>query len=471
MPHQQTSFGYFVILGEMRTGSNLLQERLNQFDGITCHGEMYNPVFINTPRQDTHLGITYERRLSHPMALLDAMRAQPGLNGFRLFSDHDPRMRSHVLADRSCAKIVLTRNPLESHVSRKIAAATDQWKLNNIARRRQAQVSFDAHEFEQYLAQVQATQLEIQRALQVGGQSAFYINYEDLADIDVLNGLAAWLGVTSRIDVLSQGLKKQNPEPLEEKLTNPQDLAPGLARIDRFDLGRTPCFEPRRRPMLNTMVAARRTPLLFMPVRGAPEARITAWLAALDGVEQADLPANFDHTRLQAWRRTRSGARSFTVLRHPVHRACSVFLSRVLPGGVQPVRRQMERQFAAAWPAPGTTPDAQALRALFLAFLRFARASLSGQTAMQPWPFWASQTAQVEAMTDAGGPDYILREDTLQHELASLAAVFGHASPPPVPTPADDPRIGLIVDDETQAEIEACYRRDYDRFGFTSLRG
>ena len=45
--------------------------------------------------------------------------------GFRLFHDHDRRIWDHVLADTACAKIVLTRNPLDSYVSRKIAAATN----------------------------------------------------------------------------------------------------------------------------------------------------------------------------------------------------------------------------------------------------------------------------------------------------------------------------------------------------------
>lgn len=465
-------FDYFVILGEMRTGSNLLQERLNQFEGLTCHGEMFNPVFINTPRQDSHLGITYERRLTHPLALLDAMRGQPGLNGFRLFSDHDPRIRAHVMADTACAKIVLTRNPLESFISRQIAAATDQWKLNNVARRRQAQVPFDAEAFARYLGELQATQLEIQRGLQVTGQAAFYINYDDLGDLDVLNGLAAWLGAPARTETLSQGLKKQNPEPLEEKLTNPEALAPGLARIDRFDLGRTPGFEPRRQPMLNTMVAGVRTPLLFMPVRGAAERSIMDWLAALDGVRRGDLPANFDHAQLQAWRSAAPGARSFTVLRHPLRRAFSVFISRVLTRPPPALQRQMERQFGAVWPEtdPGAAAEIPVQRALFLAFLRFVRASLSGQTAMQPWPFWASQAAQVDAMTVAGGPDHVLREETLAQELASLAALFGHGSPPPAPVEPADTLFDQLADAEAESEVIASYRRDYERFGFQPLR-
>jgi len=183
-------FNSFVILAEMRTGSNLLETTLNTFAGIVCHGELFNPVFINTPRTEDYLGITFAMREADPFALLSAVRAQGGLTGFRLFHDHDPRIRAHVLADPACAKIVLTRNPLDSYVSRKIATGTGQWKLQNVAKLKTAKVEFDAAEFEEHLNTLQQAQVQILHALQTTGQGAFYIGYDDLNDIDVLNGLA-----------------------------------------------------------------------------------------------------------------------------------------------------------------------------------------------------------------------------------------------------------------------------------------
>lgn len=53
------------------------------------------------------------------------IKRQPALlGGFRYFHDHDPRVLDMILDDPGCAKIILTRNPLDSYVSWKIAQAT-----------------------------------------------------------------------------------------------------------------------------------------------------------------------------------------------------------------------------------------------------------------------------------------------------------------------------------------------------------
>ena len=394
------AFDYFVILAEMRTGSNLLESNLNAFDGITCHGEVFNTGFINTPGTESYLGVTFAEREKDPWRLLNAIRAGGGrMAGFRLFHDHDRRIRDHVLADTACAKIVLTRNPLDSYVSRKIAAATNQWKLGDVKNRKQTQVTFDAGEFEAHLSRLQETQIDILRRLQTTGQAAFYIGYDDANDIAVLNGMARWLGVPSRITEVPRALKKQNPEPLDQKLTNPGAVAQAMARIDRFDLSRTPNFEVRRGPLLAGIHAGAKTPLVFLPLRGAPEAVVIDWLAALDGVQPGDLGRDFDQGRLDQWRRAHPGFRSFAVLRHPLKRAHHVFTRKVLTGEFREVREHMVRLFGAALDGPSLTVDAH--RDAFKAYLRFCHASISGQTGLQPWPMWATQAASLDGFAQA----------------------------------------------------------------------
>jgi len=236
------AFTSFVILAEMRTGSNLLQTYLNACPGVICHGELFNPAFVERPRNAPLFGIDFAAREADPFVLLAAVRAQPGLTGFRLFHDHDPRIRAQVLDDPACAKVILTRNPLEMYVSLKLANATDQWMLFNVARHRSGKVRFQDAEFAEYAQRLQAEQVALLRRLQDSGQTAFYLHYDDLGELSVVNGLLKWLGLPQGLKELPRDMKKQNPEPIEDLLENPGDLAPGLARLDRFDLGRTPNF-------------------------------------------------------------------------------------------------------------------------------------------------------------------------------------------------------------------------------------
>lgn len=229
-------FDSFVMLAGMRTGSNFLEANLNAMPGVTCHGEAFNPYFIGKKDRAEYLGVTLEARDRDPFALLARMkRTTDGLSGFRLFHDHDPRVLTAVLADPACAKIVLTRNPLESYVSLKIAQATGQWKLTHAKNLKTAKVRFDGAEFEAHLDRQQAFQRAILHGLQTTGQTAFYLDYEDIGDVEVLNGLARFLGVEPAVATPDGTLKKQNPGALADKVQNPAEMAAALARLDRFD--------------------------------------------------------------------------------------------------------------------------------------------------------------------------------------------------------------------------------------------
>ena len=165
-----SKFDYFILFAEMRTGSNFLESNLNLFDGLACLGEAFNPHFIGYPNTDDVLGITQTQREADPQRLVDAVKAAPGLNGFRFFNDHDPRVLDIALTDPRCAKIVLTRNPADSFVSWKIATRTGQWKLTNVTHAKTDKIRFDPAEFETHLASLQAFQVRILNTLQQTGQ-------------------------------------------------------------------------------------------------------------------------------------------------------------------------------------------------------------------------------------------------------------------------------------------------------------
>jgi len=466
-------FDSFVVLAEMRTGSNFLESNLNALDGVTCHGEAFNPHFIGSPKDAPILGVDRAVRDAAPLDLLARLRAAPGLHGFRYFSDHDPRLFAPLMEAPHIAKIVLTRNPAESYVSHRIAAATGQWKLTDARHARAERVAFDATGFERHLERLRQAQLRIMGALQRGGQSAFYIDYDDLQDLAVLNGLAAWLGVPARLEGLDRSLKKQNPQSLAEKVENFDEMRAALARIDRFDLGRTPNFEPRRGPMVPSYIAPAQSGLLCLPLKSGPEAALRGWLEALDG---APLRRDFTQKTLRTWQGAHPGHRSFAVLRHPVARLHAAFCDRILDrgaGGFHEIRETLRRRYdlPIASEAAGPDPDPAHHRAAFAAFIGFVKANLAGQTAVRVDAAWASQRMLLQGIAEFECPDAILREDELGQALPRLAAHAGREAPPW--TDASDPHEDALVaiyDADIEAAVRAVHARDYARFGFADWR-
>lgn len=463
-------FDSFVIFAEMRTGSNLLEAYLDAVPGITCYGEVFNPSFIGQARHEELFGVTMAMREADPLELVRRiMEKTDGLPGFRFFHDHDPRVRDHCLADRRCAKLILTRNPLESYVSLKIAAETGQWRLKNVKNQRSARIAFDGAEFQRHLDARQGFQVQLLHAMQVTGQTAFYLDYEDLQDLAVINGIFAFLGLDDRLEALPDQLKKQNPEPIAEKVTNPEEMSVALARLDRFDLSRTPNFEPRRGAAIPGLVAAANVPVLYMPIRGGIEARVEGWLDALGQGVQRD----FTRKELRQWRRSSPGHRSFTVLRHPLPRAHAAFCENILTGRFGAIRNGLRRLYHVDLPDDAGDPayDAGAHRTAFLAFLKFLKSNLNGQTSLRVDPSWASQTAVLEGYGQIAGPDLVLREERLEAGLAFLAAEVGQSAPPLPPMVEAVPhRLAEIHDVEIDAAIRDAYQRDYANFGFEDWR-
>lgn len=469
-------FDYFVMFAAMRTGSNFLEENLNEYPGITCYGEAFNPLFAGHANKSELLGITLEQREADPIQLIDRMRIETdGLPGFRFFHDHDPRVLGHSLADARCAKIILTRNPVDSYVSRKIAAATGQWRLNDLKNAKTAQIKFNRDEFEQHLDGLQQFQLTLLHGLQTTGQTAFYVSYDDLRDLSVLDGVAAFLGVDHKIERASKRTKVQNPAPLEQKVSNFDEMQETIAQIDRFDLTRTPNFEPRRAPAVPSYVAAATAPLLYQPIKAGPEMRIHAWLAALDDVPVDALTRGFTQKTLRQWKRRHPGHRSFTVIRHPVVRLHTAFVTHILDHGPDTyweMREVLRKTYKL--PIPKDAPDRSYTPAqhkeAFLAFAKFVRGNLGGQTGLRVDAAWASQTEVLHGLAQVLVPDMVLREDDLELGLQQLAAQVGLTSPGVVPHIENAPvLLSEIYDDTVEDAVRAIYQKDYMMFGFRAL--
>ena len=471
-------FDYFVVFAEMRTGSNFLEANLNAFDGLACHGEAFNPHFIGYPNRDTILDVSLAERDEKPKRLLNAIKKTPELSGFRYFHDHDPRVFDHVMGDPKCAKIVLTRNPVESYVSWKIAQSTGQWKLTDAKARKAAKAQFDANEFRAHLAALQAFQVTLLNRLQVSGQTAFYVAYEDLRSLDVMNGLAAWLGVEARLEGLDKKLKVQNPSALSDKVANFDQMTEALAAGDPFNLTRTPNFEPRRGAAVPTYVASTHAPLVYLPIRGGTDDPVVAWLKSIDRSHGVRPVTKQSQNDLRGWMRAHPGHRSFSVLRHPLARAHAVFCHRILntgQGSYGGIRTTLIKRYKMALPDDphdGGFGKAEH-RSAFAQFLAFLKPNLAGQTSIRVDPDWASQTKIIEGFAEFVLPDRLIRQETLAEDLARLADVVGLDDAPELPPAPSGGGVKLadMYDVDLERLARAAYARDYLLLGFTDWSG
>jgi hypothetical protein len=457
-------FDFFVILGDMRTGSNLLEESLDAFEGLTCHGEVFNPGFAGHEGQLSLFGMTVAERDRDPLAMIALMRAaSEGIPGFRLFPGHDPRVLEHCLSERRCAKVVLARNPVDSYISLKIARKTGQWWLGDMRAARSATMRFEPEEFESYLQRLQSFYGQIRRSLQTSGQTAFHVHYDDLSDPAILDGLARWIGATgsSRRNVHA---RVQNPEPLAAKVENFAEMEAALGRADAFDLYRLPDLEPRRGPNVPAWMASDAVGLLFMPLSGGPTERVVDWLATAGGGPPR---AGFTRKSLHLWMRSTPGHRRFTVVSHPLRRAHDVFVRKILdpgPEGFPDIRAVLRDRYGLDLPddLDGFGPARH--RAAFLGFLQFLKGNLSGQTSVRVPAAWASQAALVAALAEIAPPDMVLRAEAMDAGLLSLRPGL-----PPVSPEAATP-LDTFYDPEIENAARAAYARDYLTFGYGNWR-
>jgi hypothetical protein len=312
--------------------------------------------------------------------------------------------------------------------------------------------------------------------LQCSGQTAFYIDYEDLQNVDVINGLAAFLGQSDRLKGLDKELKKQNPSPLSERVSNYDEMRESLRGMDVFDLGRTPNFEPHRSPSVPGYIAAKDAPLLYVPASSLLTETIRTWLGAVDSTASDQLQDAFTQKSLRQWKRAHPGHRSFTIVQHPVARAHDVFCRYILgtgPGSYSKIRHTLRDSYGLALPTETTDEgyDASEHRQFFLGFLEFLKSNLTGQTSIRVDHAWATQAAILQGAAQFQTPDYVFRDITLADDLRFLTTTVGCKCPD-----LEEPKswgpysIQDIYTEDIEALVSSVYRRDYVAFGFSAFK-
>lgn len=220
----------FVLLASMRTGSNLLNSYLNQYQGLVCHGEAFNPSFVGLePKYLSMLGWTRSdvaRRDADPNAFLELISGvEADAVGLHMFPGHDAAILQRLLEDRNVKKLCLRRSIIHSFVSLQSARKTDVWRTTNRDFTKQMpleerRIRFVPHEFERYRRRIDGFWHEVLTALADSGQDYFPLWYRELASVATINSAVKFLGLSQQRTQLVERIAKQNPEPLKDLVEN-----------------------------------------------------------------------------------------------------------------------------------------------------------------------------------------------------------------------------------------------------------
>jgi LPS sulfotransferase NodH len=480
-------FTSFVMLGSMRSGSNLLESYLNQYERLVCHGELFQKTFIGSLGRTEFLGIDLPTRDKHPQRLLDAVRAASPdkITGFRLFQEHNRQAMNAVLQDRLCAKIILTRDPIESFVSLQIARKTKQWMVSDIAHRKAAQIHFDLEEYAAYLSERTAFYAMVAHNLESTGQPFFEIDYSLLNEVENINRLAAFIGDPDAKTWLEQPIKKQNPGALSSKISNIDEVraaldSPSLHEVQPPDLS----SRLESDSDISRTYFCQNLALAFGPQPAVPDFGVRHWLA----LHNTDMPENWYAARqCFEWKARNPGALFFTVVGHPAKRAYTAFMTKIFntaQGGYTAIRKDLEREYGLILPQGeiSAAHDRSSLelagygvdehRISFKLFLLFVAANLRGETDIRQDGKWQLQTEVIRRYRITHPDVIVIKEENLEtgfrylENRMDLAPASNWENTP-------DPFYSFALREVYDSEIEALARKafgpDYAQFGYGDL--
>ncbi|MBL1435787.1 MAG: hypothetical protein COB08_006260 [Rhodobacteraceae bacterium] len=480
-------FTSFIMLGSMRSGSNLLEMFLNQYDGLTCHGELFHKSFIGVQDCQNYLGIDMEARNENPQRLLDAVSANnpKKITGFRFFQDHDMQVMEAALKNQYCAKIILTRDPVASFVSLQIAMKTQQWLVSDIAHRRNVQIHFDLEEYATYLTYRTTYYDRIAASLARSEQPYFEIDYTQLNDVESINRLAAFIGDRAGRATLNEPIKRQNPGALASKISNIEEVrraldAPSLSERPPPIL--TPILESGTD--LSRAYFSRNNTLVFGPVPGVPDKGVRKWLEAQNS---GALENGFSSHKFAEWKAKNKSPTFFSAVRHPVLRAYNAFMLKVFAttsDSYIAIRQDLENQFGIILPQGKISPEhdrhllerngygVEEHRISFKLFLIFVAANLNNKTKIRQDGKWQLQTEIIRRYRILHPDVIVLKEKNLSAGLKYLSNLLNFS---PIynwtnePDPAFSFPLSEIYDAEVEALAREAYGQDYLELGYDDL--
>ncbi len=206
----------FAIIGNARTGSNYLLDGLKSSPAI----RMYHEIFASHNRR---VGEDFEKILS---AVFQYESKSTQVVGFKVFYNHLTEEEwNKLLACRDLKVIHLTRrNRLRTVISLEIAFKTGQWtKSGNSGGPKEKRVTLDPLKLIKRLEQIEEG--EIATRHRFCDRQILEIVYEDLvrSPQEVFEAIGTYLGVDG-VDPGKIKLKRQNPETLQQLITNYGDV-------------------------------------------------------------------------------------------------------------------------------------------------------------------------------------------------------------------------------------------------------
>lgn len=223
----------FVCIGYARTGSTLLMRSLNNHSRVIGYGE----IVKNIDRYPQHYH-EFEGRQAlferDPVRFLQTMvfrKYPPQIDavGFKIFYHHAPRDTAwgravwDYLVGQPALRVIhlRRRNLLAAHVSRKKAAAADEW-IKYSGASQDGGVTLDYEETRARFEQAQAWEREYDALF--AGHPLLDLVYEDVAAdyAAEMRRVQDFLGLPAR-DV-PPATKKRPPQPLSEQIANYDEL-------------------------------------------------------------------------------------------------------------------------------------------------------------------------------------------------------------------------------------------------------
>ena len=477
-------FDSFVIFSVMRSGSNLLERYLAQYDGLACLGELFNPVFIGRKGQTVLFDVSCDTARHNPAALLDAIAAaQPDtVNGLRYFPEHVPEAMQVLLDDPRCAKIILSRDPLSAFVSLSIAQFSDIWLIGSENDRLPLSVPVSLGAFEVYKAQCKRYFDQIEAGLAAAGQAAMCIDYTDLGDMTKLNDLAMALGAKAPRKTLDAPIKRQNPASLHAKISNYAEVYAALGLP-------APETLPEAEPLSQNesqvkwvwprhyYVCDHRS-LAFAPLIENTKQPLTAWLSLVP----SELRTGLKLGDVQDWAARNKAAHVISVLHHPVDRLYAAFMNKIFstaPDAFQKIRTILETRYQIYLPGDAQQIDRRTYtvedqRTAFHQFLLFVAANLAGETDIRQDCSWQTQSALADIFAQIMPITHFLRVEQLDHDIPELERALNI---PPIWAGLKTYRhrpfafdLAEIYTDQTEALARAAFGEDYARFSFENWR-